>query len=91
MHTTNIAVQVTPSNDGGSGSSPTTQIPILENQERAAKDILQYLETLDPGSTPQKKQLLARMLNILVNLAKVINTIRTRNVNYCLCILQELW
>jgi hypothetical protein len=46
-------------------------LKFLETQEIYAKEILQFLETLEPGETWKKYQLLAKLKGLLLNQAKV--------------------
>ncbi len=44
---------------------------LLEIQEDFAKDVLQYLQVLDPGKTWRKSQIVAKLRAITTALAKV--------------------
>ena len=46
-------------------------VEILETQEQYAKDVLLYLQILDPGKTWRKSQIVSRLRAITTALAKV--------------------
>jgi hypothetical protein len=48
-------------------------VDILEIQDKYARELLQYLEVLDPGKTWRKNQLVSRLRTITTALAKVIS------------------
>ena len=47
------------------------RLEALEVQEECCRDLLEYLEVLDPGSRPLQTLLLSRLQKILIHLAKV--------------------
>lgn len=49
-------------------------VDVLEIQEKYARDVLQYLQILDPGNTWRKSQIMARLRSIMTALAQVRNS-----------------
>ena len=69
-------------------------VELLEIQDQYAKDVIQYLQVLDPGKTWRKSQILSKLRAITTALAKVSSIIifmtyfllhfKNRKINQCM-------
>ena len=57
---------------------------LLEIQDQYAKDVIQYLQVLDPGRTWRKSQILSKLRAITTALAKVSCIIIFMTYFYCI-------
>ena len=69
--TTNERKQIVNGNPDSLKSDRFFPVAILELQEGIAKELLEYLQVLDPGNTWRKGQILGRLRSVITSIAKV--------------------